>query len=85
MDPLRVGLCGLGTVGQGVVELLARNALPIARRAGRPVVITRVASRTPKSEVDLAGAAFSTDLDDVVGAADVDVVVETMGGEDAVM
>ena len=83
VDPLRVGLCGLGTVGQGVVELLARNAFSIARRAGRPVVITRVASRTPKSEVDLAGAAFSTDLDDVVGAADVDVVVETMGGEDA--
>jgi len=83
VKPLRVGLCGLGTVGQGVVELLAVNAEGIARRAGRPVVLTRVASRTPKPEVDLAGAAFSTDLADVVAAADVDVVVETMGGESA--
>ncbi len=54
MEPLRVGLCGLGTVGRGVVELLARNGRNIARHAGRPVVITRVASRTPKPEVDLA-------------------------------
>ncbi|TDJ23922.1 MAG: homoserine dehydrogenase [Gammaproteobacteria bacterium] len=83
MEPLRVGLCGLGTVGQGVVELLARNASSIARRAGRSVIITRVASRTPKPEVDLAGATFSTRLDDVVRASDVDVVVETMGGEAA--
>jgi homoserine dehydrogenase len=81
VEPLRVGLCGLGTVGQGVVELLARNGHNIARQAGRPVVITRVASRTPKPEVDLAGATFSTDLADVVNAADVDVVVETIGGE----
>ena len=83
MEPLRVGLCGLGTVGRGVVELLARNGHNIARQAGRPVVITRVASRTPKPEVDLAGATFSTDLADVVNAANVDVVVETMGGESA--
>ena len=83
MEPLRVGLCGLGTVGQGVVELLGRNGHNIARQAGRPVVITRVASRTPKPEVDLAGATFSTDLADVVNAANVDVVVETLGGESA--
>jgi homoserine dehydrogenase len=68
-------------VGQGVVELLARNAERVSRRAGRPVVVTRVASRTPKPEVDLAGATFSTDLADIVQAANVDVVVETMGGE----
>lgn len=83
MEPLRVGLCGLGTVGQGVVELLARNGHSIARQAGRPLTLTRVASRTSKPGVDLAGATFSTDLADVINAANVDVVVETMGGESA--
>lgn len=78
---LRVGLCGLGTVGQGLVSLLAENAANIERQAGRPIRLVQVASRTPKPEVDLHGAQFSTDLQSVVGANDVDVVVELIGGE----
>ena len=45
MVPVRVGLLGLGTVGQGVVKILDRSAERIARRAGRPVVIERVLVR----------------------------------------
>lgn len=78
---LRVGLCGLGTVGQGLVSLLAQNAANIERQAGRPIRLVHVASRTPKPDVDLHGAQFSTDLQSVVGANDVDVVVELIGGE----
>jgi homoserine dehydrogenase len=82
VEALRVGLCGLGTVGQGVVELLRRNVAGIERQAGRAIRLTRVASRTPKPHVDLDGASFSTSVSDVSGADDVDVVVETIGGED---
>ena len=80
-QPLRVGLCGLGNVGQGLVELLRTNAEQIASRAGRPIVLTQVASRTPKPEVELGGARFSTDIDQLIAANDVDVVVELIGGE----
>jgi len=82
MQPLRVGLCGLGTVAQGVLEVLSRNAGVIARRAGRPIVVTRVASRRLRPEVDLHGAEFSTDVVGLAGHADVDVVVELIGGAD---
>ena len=83
MTPLRIGLAGLGTVGRGVVCLLRRDAEALAAAAGRKLQLTRVASRTPRPEVDLAGASFSTDLATLTAANDVDVVVETMGGEDA--
>ena len=80
---LRVGLAGLGTVGGSVVRLLAENAALIAARAGRPIELARVASRTPKAELDLGAASFSTDLASLPGGP-VDVVVELIGGvEDA--
>jgi len=36
MQPMRVGLLGLGTVGRGTWTVLKRNAEEITRRAGRP-------------------------------------------------
>src|SRR4029434_8007831 len=42
--PLRVGLIGFGTIGTGVVKLLRAHRAEIARRAGRPVVLTTVRS-----------------------------------------
>ncbi len=82
--PLKVGLAGLGNVGAGVVKLLADNAEIIARRAGRPIVITAVSARERNRArgIDLSGFAW---LDDAAGLAtrdDVDVVVELIGGSD---
>ena len=81
LNPLRIGVAGLGTVAGGVVRLLRDEAERLARQAGRPLRLVRVASRTPKPDIDLGGAAFSTDLD-TLDQADVDVVVELIGGED---
>jgi homoserine dehydrogenase len=80
-QPLRVGLCGLGTVAQGVLELLRRNADLIGRRAGRPIRVTRVASRRLRPEVELGEVGFSTDLAALAGDPDIDVLVELIGGD----
>ena len=45
MKPLRIGLLGIGTVGGGTFDVLARNAEEISRRAGRPITITHVADK----------------------------------------
>ena len=79
MSPLRVGLAGLGTVGGSVARLLLDNAAWFERRSGRRLDLVRVASRTPKPEVDLGPATFDTDLGSL-DADDVDVVVELIGG-----
>ena len=81
MNPLRIGIAGLGTVARGVLDLFAANAGHLERQAGRPLMLARVASRTHHADVDLAGAEFCTDLESLHGP-DVDVVVELIGGED---
>ena len=35
MEPVNIGLLGMGTVGGGTVNVLTRNAEEISRRAGR--------------------------------------------------
>ena len=39
MKPVQIGLLGLGTVGGGTVNVLARNREEIARRAGRAIEV----------------------------------------------
>ncbi|MFO1093494.1 MAG: homoserine dehydrogenase [Planctomycetaceae bacterium] len=82
MNPIRVGLIGLGNVGTGVARLLTEHADRIARRAGRPVVVTRVAVRNSSRprHVTMDARLVTTDPLAVAGAEDVDVVVELMGG-----
>ncbi len=81
MNPLRIGIAGLGTVAGAVLDLMARHADHLRRQAGRALTVTRVASRTPRPRANLAGARFFTDLA-VLHEPDVDVVVELIGGED---
>lgn len=81
LKPLRIGVAGLGTVAGGVVALLRSNADALARRAGRPLSLVRVASRSPKPQVDLGAASFTRDLD-ALHEPDIDVVVELIGGEE---
>ncbi|HEY5646684.1 MAG TPA: homoserine dehydrogenase [Pseudomonadales bacterium] len=79
--PLRIGICGLGTVAQGVLRVLSENREAIRTRAGRDIEVVRVASRTPKPGVDLLGAEFSTDLASIAEDDSLDVVIELIGGE----
>ncbi|MEC7970378.1 MAG: homoserine dehydrogenase [Pseudomonadota bacterium] len=82
MKTISVGIAGLGTVAQGVLELLAANRDLIEHRSGLTINILRIASRTSKPEVDLHGAEFSTNALDLLNDSRLDVIVELMGGED---
>jgi homoserine dehydrogenase len=78
---VRIGIAGLGTVAQGVLGIIKDNGSLIAGRAGIDLGVARVASRTPKPEIDLLGASFSTSLPDLYQDPDVDLVVELIGGD----
>ncbi|MEO0033952.1 MAG: hypothetical protein RIS94_3710, partial [Pseudomonadota bacterium] len=83
-EPLRIALAGLGTVGGGVIRLIETNADLIARRAGRPIVITAISARNRSKDrgVDLSGYAWEDDMVILGERPDVDVVVELVGGAD---
>ncbi|MEI7568507.1 MAG: homoserine dehydrogenase, partial [Alcaligenaceae bacterium] len=63
MDSIKVGLLGLGVVGGGTYKVLARNALEIARRAGRTIEVTRVAVRDVAKARQLLGPALTVGTD----------------------
>ncbi|MEP6657696.1 MAG: homoserine dehydrogenase [Betaproteobacteria bacterium] len=88
MKPLQVGLLGMGTVGCGTWTVLRRNAEEIARRAGRPIRISWIATRTLARATkairdrtgDEADVQLTTDANAVIDHPDVDIVVELIGG-----
>ncbi len=83
---IRVGLLGLGTVGQGVYDLLSRNATPIAGRAGGPIIVRRVlvSDLTKRRDVSVPPDMLTTDPEVVIGDPEIDVVVELIGCRDGV-
>jgi homoserine dehydrogenase len=83
VEPVKVGLLGLGTVGGGTVNVLARNAAEIARRTGRGIEVTHAAVRDLKRAriCDTSSVVLTTDPYEVVNSPDVDVVVELIGGD----
>ncbi len=84
VEPLRIALAGLGTVGGGVIRLLETNGALIARRAGKPIRISAVCARdrTKDRGVDLSRYPWEDDMTLLAGRDDVDVVVELVGGSD---
>ncbi|MFN9185688.1 MAG: homoserine dehydrogenase, partial [Betaproteobacteria bacterium] len=82
MNPVRVGLIGLGTVGGGTFAVLERNQQEITRRAGRGIEIAAVAVRDVAKARRLVGEALPvTDRPlELVRQPDIDIVVELMGG-----
>ncbi|HWP87374.1 MAG TPA: homoserine dehydrogenase, partial [Burkholderiales bacterium] len=82
MKPINVGLLGIGTVGGGTFEVLARNQEEIKRRAGRGIVIKMVADKDVERARKLAGSAatVTADAHEVVNSPDIDIVIELIGG-----
>ena len=87
--PVRLGLLGFGTVGQGVARILSEAADEVRRRAGRPVEIARVVVRDAErarcacDALGLDPELVGTDADALLADPDVDVVLELVGGTDA--
>lgn len=82
MEPVKVGLLGLGTVGGGTLNVLYRNAAEISRRAGRDIVISHAAAREYDADglEGLDTVNISNDAFAVVRDPEVDIVVELIGG-----
>jgi len=86
MNPIKVGLLGLGTVGAGTFNVLRRNQEEIKRRAGRGIEISMIAVRNIEKAKALIGNQLGNEcqiVDDsmqVVNHPDIDIVVELIGG-----
>lgn len=82
MKPVKVGICGLGTVGGGTFNVLTRNAEEISRRAGRKIIIEQIGTRRENPACDTSGMQLTSDVFEVATNPEVDIVVELIGGYD---
>ncbi|MEK0363496.1 MULTISPECIES: homoserine dehydrogenase [unclassified Pseudomonas] len=80
MKPVKVGICGLGTVGGGTFNVLKRNAEEIARRAGRGIEVAQIATRQLNPKCDTGSISITDDVFAVANNPEIDIVVELIGG-----
>ena len=76
---LKVGIIGVGTVGQSVANILKDNADIITARSGQEIVATKgvVSNLSKKRDVSIE---LSDDVNTILDDESIDVVVELMGG-----
>ena len=78
---VRLGVLGHGVVGSAFVELVTQQSDQILARSGVRLEVTKVCIRDTKKKHSLPkGATLVSDPHALVQSADVDLVVELMGG-----
>jgi len=84
MKPMNIGLLGVGTVGGGTHNVLRRNRVEIARRAGREIVVRMAAARNLDKARQVVGPEIELTDDpyEIVRHPEIDIVAELIGGTD---
>ena len=83
-EALRIGIAGLGTVGASVARVLRDKAVELTRQCGRELAVTAVSARDRSRDrgVDLGGVRWFDDPVEMARAAEIDVFVELIGGDE---
>lgn len=80
MKTVKIGICGLGTVGSGTFNVITRNQTEINARAGCNIEITQIGARRDNPSADTGKANVIRDIFEVASNPEVDIVVELIGG-----
>jgi homoserine dehydrogenase len=80
LNPVRVGICGLGTVGGGTFNVLQRNSEVIAARSGCRIVVAQVGARRDNPNCPTGDVDVNRDVFAVADNPDIQILVELIGG-----
>lgn len=83
MQPVNLGVIGLGNVGSGTLDILAENADQIALKLGFPLRVAAVCSHHVSAKKLPAALGFplqTTDWREVVQHPDIQIIAELIGG-----
>jgi len=82
LEPVKLGLLGLGTVGSGTVNMFHRAGAEIERRAGRQIIVTRAAARdlSKPRDCETRDIDLTDDPMSIINDPDIQVIVELIGG-----
>jgi len=85
LKPVKVGICGLGTVGSGTFNVLTRNAQEITRRVGCEIIIEQIGARRDNPNCMTTTTNITRDIFEVAVNPEIDIVVELIGGLDVAL
>ncbi len=84
VDTIKVGLCGLGTVGSGVVNVLQRNLDVVQAHADCAIELVHIGARRPNPNCDpgalTSAPKISEDIFAVANDPEVQILIELIGG-----
>jgi len=82
MKDIKIGLIGFGTVGAGVVRLLADNGELIAGKLGARLILKRIADLDTTSDrgVKLLPGVLTNDVNEILNDPEISIVIELIGG-----
>ena len=85
-EPLKIGIAGLGTVGGGLLTLLATHGAWLSEVAGRPIEVTGVAAKSQAEQVGPVASKAKWFADPIALARDPSnsVFVELIGGAEGI-
>ena len=85
-QPLKLGIAGLGTVGAGLLQLLAEHGQQIGSNVGRGIEVAGVSARSRDKNrgVSLAGMEWFADAERLAVDPSIDVFIELIGGDDGI-
>ena len=82
MKTIRLGLLGGGTVGTGVARTIETHQEEIAQRLGARLELAGalVSDRSKNRDPILAPIPLTTHGEELIDRADIDIIIEVMGG-----
>jgi homoserine dehydrogenase len=80
LKSVKIGICGLGTVGGGTFNVLRENAALVNARAQAGLQVVHVGARRDNPDCPLGDTRVSRDIFAVARDPEVDILVELIGG-----
>ncbi|PCJ41465.1 MAG: homoserine dehydrogenase [SAR86 cluster bacterium] len=80
MQPINIGICGLGTVGYGSYGVLKSNQEEISRRLGKLLCVSHIATLSLKDGQDIGDVKITDDAMVVARDPEVNILLELIGG-----
>jgi len=83
MKQINIGISGFGTVGSGVVRLINNNQSILTERSGLKLHVKKIADIDIQTDrgIALSENMLTTDAFELINDPDIDIIVETIGGE----
>jgi homoserine dehydrogenase len=80
LKPVKIGICGLGTVGGSTYQVLSRETELLSARAGAQLYVSHIGARRDNPHCATADTRVSRDIFDVARDPQVDILLELIGG-----